>query len=272
MLAAGLRVTQIALVALCVLVAFSGVRALVSAAPVPDVPAPPSFEVEDGEPDFERYLVIQTRNLFQSAATEDLPPPPEFEEELEESKLRLRLLGTTASETQELSVASIEDLVANHRLAVRVGDPVAGATLVRVERHRVVIDNHGTLEQLSLDDNPPPRASSPSLQRTRERGQRARNRKPPSAPTSELKKRGLQRSRVAQAAQAGAIGRIMRSITSGEELGLAPGERVTAIDGFDLSDRQQVEELMGSLDQEGPRQVTVATPDGGERVIEVDAR
>ena len=272
MLAAGLRAAQIALVALCVLVAFNGVRSLVSAAPVPDVPALPSFAVENAEPDFERYRVIQTRNLFQSAATEDLPPPREIEEELEESKLRLRLLGTTASQTPELSVASIEDLVANQRLAVRVGDPVAGATLVRVERHRVVIDNRGTLEQLSLDDSQPPRLSNPSLQRARERGQRARRRERPSAPTPEVKKQGLARSRAAQAAQAGTIGRILRSIASGEELGLAPGERVTAIDGFDLSDREQVEELMAALDRQGARQVTVATPDGGERVIEVDAR
>jgi type II secretion system protein C len=272
MLAAGLRAAQLLLVALCVFVTYEGARSLVSAAPIPDTPQLPAVHSEDGAQDFTRYRVIQERNLFQSASSEPAPPPPPpvEEEDLEESKLRLRLLGTAASEIPELSVASIEDLVGSKRVAVRVGDQVAGATLVRVERHRVVLDNHGKREQLSLDETQSS-ASSPALQKARGRSQRARNRQRPQAPRREARKEALARTRAAQAAQGGAIGRILQSITSGEDLGLEAGERVTAIDGFELADREQVEELMKSLDQQGPRRVTVKTSSGDQRVIEVDA-
>ena len=271
MLATGLRAAQLVLVALCVFVAYGGVRSLVSAAPIPDTPQLPSIQAEDGEQDFARYRVIQRRNLFQSAAEAAPAPPPVEEEELEESKLRLRLLGTTASETPELSVASIEDLEANKRVALRIGDQVAGATLLRVERHRVVLDNRGEREQLSLDDTQGAAPSS-ALNRARKRGQQARPRQYPRAQQPKLSKRALARSRAAQAAQSGAIGRIIQSVMSGEELGLEPGERVTAIDGFDLGDRAQVEELMKSIDQEGPRRVTVESTSGEKREIELGAR
>ena len=270
MLATGLRAAQLVLVALCVFVAYGGVRSLVSAAPIPDTPQLQSIQVEDGEQDFARYRVIQRRNLFQSAA-EAAPAAPPEEEELEESKLRLRLLGTTASEIPELSVASIEDLEANKRVALRIGDQVAGATLLRVERHRVVLDNRGEREQLSLDDTQGAAPSS-ALNRARKRGQQARPRQYPRAQQPKLSKRALARSRAAQAAQSGAIGRIIQSVMSGEELGLEPGERVTAIDGFDLGDRAQVEELMKSIDQEGPRRVTVESTSGEQREIELGAR
>ena len=45
-------------------------------------------------------------------------------------------------------------------LALAIGDKVAGAKLVRVDRYRVVLDNGGKLEQVSIEDAPTPAVAS----------------------------------------------------------------------------------------------------------------
>jgi len=97
---------------------------------------------------------IVTRNLFNSTElTVAVPEPePEVEEDLEETDLPLRLLGTAASEDESLAWAAIDDLgERKHKVVATGGNVRPGATVVRIERKRVVLRNNGRLEELTLD-------------------------------------------------------------------------------------------------------------------------
>jgi general secretion pathway protein C len=83
-------------------------------------------------------------------ATGPAPLPPE--EELAESKLKVRLIGTVASTDSALSLAAVEDLGNKERLVVRANDELSGARVVRIERKRIVVENHGRLEVVTLDE------------------------------------------------------------------------------------------------------------------------
>ena len=144
----------------CAYLLYSAVVPLVEANPVPEtlreVAAAPQ-----GALAFERYAVIAERNLFNTPA---VGVPLRNLEELEESELRLRLLGTVSLTLPGLSVASVEDLTKRQKLAVRVGDTISGARVIRIERERLVVDNQGRLEQISLDEQAQPspwRSASP---------------------------------------------------------------------------------------------------------------
>jgi general secretion pathway protein C len=142
---------QIALGATCGYLAWSVLAALVWATPVPDA-ALPSYEpgVSD-ERGFEHFTVISERNLFGASSVGAAPPPPP-EEQIAESKLRVRLYGTAATDPPEFGVASVEDLVSHERLQLRKGDRIQGAEITRVERNRVIVENKGRLEEILLDE------------------------------------------------------------------------------------------------------------------------
>ncbi|MBW2312882.1 MAG: hypothetical protein JRH10_01725 [Deltaproteobacteria bacterium] len=103
---------------------------------------------------------IVARNLFNStktaAALPEPEPEPEVEEDLQETKLPLRLLGTAASEDRTLAWAAIDDLEERkHKIVATGGQVRPEATVVRIERKRVVLRNRGRLEELLLDDETP---------------------------------------------------------------------------------------------------------------------
>jgi general secretion pathway protein C len=97
--------------------------------------------------------VILDRNVFQSST---LAPPIEATgglEDLEATKLALTLLGTAASEDPRLAWAAIQDRDARATLIVGVGQSIQGkATVVRVERQRVVLLEGGTHRELAFDE------------------------------------------------------------------------------------------------------------------------
>jgi len=97
---------------------------------------------------------IVARNLFNSTEIAAVSEPePEIEEDLQATKLPLRLLGTAASEDESLAWAAIDDLEERkHTVVATGGDVRPGATVVRIERKRVVLRNEGRLEELTLDD------------------------------------------------------------------------------------------------------------------------
>jgi len=101
---------------------------------------------------------IVARNLFNSAdLAPAVEPEPEPEEDLQETKLPLRLLGTAASEDLTLAWAAIDDLEERkHKVVATGGDVRPGATVVRIDRKRVVLRNNGRLEELTLDDDETP--------------------------------------------------------------------------------------------------------------------
>ena len=121
--------------------------------PTPTAVAPPRRT-----PTWADREAILNKKLFRVAAQEEAvvpPPEPEPAEELEETALPYRLLGTAASPLPDQALAVIEDQRTQAVLVLRVGEKLSegeGVTLMRVERHRIAVDNQGRHEALSLDD------------------------------------------------------------------------------------------------------------------------
>jgi general secretion pathway protein C len=174
MLRAGLLTLNTVLLVACGYVVATSARTLLRPT---DTPA---FELSRPRSDaettrsFERYAAVASRDLFQpqpiaQSAQPDAPPPPDPEEELAESKLRIRLIGTAAATDPAFSLAAVEDLSNNEKLVVRPDEELAGARVVRIERKRLVIENRGRLEAVTLDEEDegktPPRPSLSGRQR-----------------------------------------------------------------------------------------------------------
>jgi len=123
----------------------------------------------------ERAAVVPRPTIMQPRAALDLDrlatltglPIPTPEPEVQEpttpvvdmnaapvkSGLRVRLLGTLVSEgAPEFSVASIQDVVTLRVQTYMVGDLLQGATVLEIERERVIILNNGRREY--IDDTP----------------------------------------------------------------------------------------------------------------------
>jgi general secretion pathway protein C len=101
----------------------------------------------------ERRQILE-RNLFDSATL--APPAAELaaEEELEATRLPLKLLGTAAATDPGHSWAVIEDVEERDTRLVRVDDEVKrGASVIRIERRRVVLDENGSPRELALGDD-----------------------------------------------------------------------------------------------------------------------
>ncbi len=98
---------------------------------------------------------ITQRNLFHSATlSAPTSAPIPTDEELKETELPLKLWGTIATEDPALSWASIEETGRKAAIvAVRVGDTLQSATIVAIERRRVVLLENGNRRSLSLDDD-----------------------------------------------------------------------------------------------------------------------
>jgi type II secretory pathway component PulC len=158
-----MRALQIALVGMCLAVVYTGLAPILGAAALEPAVIPPVEAPATGDLSLHDYQVIATRNLFRARSP---APVAEASEELKESELRLKLCGTYAAVPAERSVACIDDQGTQKRRAFRVGQEIAsGVKLVAVERRRAVIDNRGSREQLTMEENAAPgaimRAPSP---------------------------------------------------------------------------------------------------------------
>lgn len=113
------------------------------AAAVAPPPAPPA-----SARDWANRARIIDRNLFNVST---LAPSEDVEkaESYEKSRLPLRLLGTASA--GEASWAAVEDLETRKHLVARVGGPLKGATVLRIDRCRIVLQNAGRREELSLE-------------------------------------------------------------------------------------------------------------------------
>jgi len=113
---------------------------------------------------------ITQRNLFHSAslsAPASTPTAP-TDEELKETELPLKLWGTIAADDPALSWASVEETGGRGAIsAVRVGDQIQSATIVGIERRRVVLLENGNRRSLSLDDEDPDSQLMSSLKRSK---------------------------------------------------------------------------------------------------------
>jgi len=111
--------------------------------------------------------VILDRNLFgaQLSGDSQVTAVSDTDVPLTATKLPLRLLGTAAASNESRSRAAIEDEKTRKHIVVAVGDRLEGHNRVKVtaiERTRVILDNAGRPEELSLhDDDPSARPAKP---------------------------------------------------------------------------------------------------------------
>jgi general secretion pathway protein C len=143
----------------------------------------------------DREIILQ-RNLFNAsllAGTAPIEAP--VDEDLEETKLPLRLVGTAAASTQELSWAAVEDEDERETVIVRIDDALNRATVKRIERRRIVLSENGVLRELTLDDDSS--GSKPQARTNRPRAARSFARARPRSPRGRATVDDLEKKRAA---------------------------------------------------------------------------
>jgi len=217
---------------------------------------------------------ITQRNLFHSAqlsAAASTPAPTD--EELKETELPLKLWGTIAADDPALSWASVEETgkkTSKKRgavLAVGVGDQIQDATVVGIERRRIVLLENGNRRSLSLDDDAPgaslasAKRKKPTTRATTSRSSRRKSaRKTPRKPAAETVESpmGNPSSLYSQArilpeidAETNQVtGLKLSAIQAGsafEEAGIQNGEVIIEIDGVPVSDIGDSTKIMSAL-------------------------
>ncbi len=134
-----------------------------AAAPADAAPATRSWK--------ERQVIL-SRNLFNASLLAPTAPTAPLEEDLEATQLPLRLIGTAAVSDPSLSWAAVEDLEARETLLVKIDDEIKKqATVLRIERRRIVLSEKGSRRELAFEDSEIPKVKS-SRSRSRSRSDR----------------------------------------------------------------------------------------------------
>jgi len=211
---------------------------------------------------------ITQRNLFHSAklsAPASTPTTP-TDEELKETELPLKLWGTIAADDPALSWASVEETGKKNGIsAVRVGDNIQSATVVGIERRRVVLLENGNRRALSLDDDAEgtslasAKRPKPTTRKTTARTSRRKSAKSRKSKTEKVESPvGNPSSLYSQARIVPEIdpetnlvtGLKLSAIQAGsvfEEAGIQNGEVITEIDGVAISDIGDSTKIMSAL-------------------------
>jgi general secretion pathway protein C len=281
-----------ALFVLCCFLSASLVNGWLSewlAGPPPSAPAARVAEALPARDWADRQKILE-RNLFQASTL--LPAEPvvaeetSLEEQLEATRLPLRLLGTVASQDPKEAWAAVEDTQRRKHLIVRPQDRLVDqATVVRIERRRIVLENRGKREELVLDEDevgtPVRPVSTAAAQRSeigdlRERVQRLGD-----------GSFQVQRDDVQEAMRNPAelftqarmipkyegqdmVGVQINGIQPGslwEQIGIRDGDVVTSVNGIEVARPQDSNALIQQLTQSNEFQVEVMGSDGQTRSL-----
>ena len=227
---------------------------------------------------------ITQRNLFHSsklAARASTPTAP-TDEELKETKLPLKLWGTIAADDPALSWASVEETGKGIIAAVQVGDKIQTATIVGIERRRVVLLENGSRRSLSLDDDDAggkslasSKRSKPSTRKTTSRSSRRTSARTPRKPAGAKNDspKGNPSSLYSQARivpkidpQSNVVtGLQLSAIQSGsafEEAGIENGAVITEINGVAVSDMGASTKIMAALTDSDEVEVVTVDQNG----------
>jgi len=237
--------------------------------------------------DWDQRRVIIDRNLFHSATLAPATAAPDALDDLARTELPLKLLGTAAAGSVELSWAVIEDVEQRETVVVHVEDEIRdGATVERIERRRLVLNESGALRELSLDDDEEPAKGRPAG-RAALRGRAARGPAPPPERV-EVDRQEMQQAirnptslfqsaRILPKYENGAIvGLQVHDPKPGslfEQAGIQSGEVITQVNGVRIDSAEDSRKVMTELAQgrewtvqvEGPsgsRTVTLSMPEG----------
>jgi general secretion pathway protein C len=262
----------------------------------PPAPPPPRAVAEAGPARSwtDRQAILE-RNLFQVSTLLPAAPveetPAMTEEELEATRLPLKLLGTVASASQGDAWAAVEDQQNHKQLVVRVQDRLLDkATVARIERRRIVLENGGKREELALDEDEQPGIG------VRPRGARPIAATAPPPATEDLRDRIRQlsessfqvdREQVEESLRNPAelfsearilpkydngqmVGVQLSSIKPGslfEEIGIQNGDTVTQVNGITVTSPQDSAALLKELTESTDFQVNVQGANGQTRTL-----
>jgi len=237
--------------------------------------------------------VILDRNLFQVStllpAQPVAAPAEPADEKLEATRLPLRLLGTVASIEADAAYAAVEDQRTRKKSVLRVGEGLSGeATVLRIERRRIVIQNGSKREELVLDDEKELQQQEArlALRVARTPGPLAdalRNRVQELSETSFAAPRDGEDPALRERAESFAAARIqpryeqgqmtgvqVASIDRGslfEHLGIAEGDTVTQVNGIVVTGQQDGVAALRELSEASEFEVTVIGADGQARTL-----
>jgi general secretion pathway protein C len=229
-------------------------------------------------PDAQRILA---RNLFNASTLAPQTPIVDPEEELEATKLPLTLLGTAASDVPELSWAAIDE--SQQTRVVRPKDGLANgrATVVRIERRRVVLDEGGALRELNLAEEDGP-AGAPAPLRA---AARANPRRPARAPAPPVDATAVPAPSGRTPAQLFQDARILPKYTEGqmvgvqissikpggvfEKMGLQDGDVITELNGIRIDSPEQSSKILLQLTSTEQFRLEVDRA-GGSTTVDVD--
>lgn len=237
--------------------------------------------------------VILDRNLFQASTL--LPahpvaaPAEPADEKLQETRLPLRLLGTVASIEADAAYAAVEDQRTRKQRVLRVGESVSDeATVLRIERRRIVIQNGAKREELALDDDKELQQQEArlALRAARTPGPLAdalRNRVQELSETSFAVSRDGVDPALRERAESFAAARIQPRYEQGqmtgvqvasidrnslfEQLGIAEGDTVTQVNGIIVTGQQDGVAALRELSEASEFEVTVVGADGQARTL-----
>jgi type II secretion system protein C len=228
---------------------------------------------------------ITQRNLFHSsklASPASAPTAAPTDEDLKETTLPLKLWGTIAANDPALSWASVEETGKGVIAAVRVGDKIQSATIVGIERRRVVLLENGVRRSLSLDEDDAASSSvvtsnrsKPTTRKTTSRSSRRTTARAPRKP-ADAKAEAVRENPSSLYSQARIVPKIdpetnevtglqLSAIQSGsvfEEAGIGNGEVIIEINGVSVSEIGASTKIMAALTDSDEVPVVTVDPNG----------
>ena len=244
---------------------------------------------------------ILSRNLFNASMLAPAAPDETeiTEEDLEATRLPLRLVGTAASIDPARSWAAVEDEKSRETLVVRVTDDLLGkASVMLIERRRLVLSENGVLRELILEENTiaasraPTRPPAASARANRRRSSRNRGIQATAKRVERLSESrfSVSRSAVNEMARNPAeifsqariqpkyedgemVGLQISAIKSGslfEQLGIENGETITEVNGIAIDGPEQSPKILQEFSRGGALTVNVKKAGGGSRTLTLE--
>jgi len=285
-----------ALFVLCCFLAAGLINAGIGEWLAPPVEAPPTRPVVEAtvSREWSDRQSILDRNLFQVSTLLPATPvaevaPEVTEEELEATRLPLKLLGTVAALDQSAAYAAVDDQQNHKQIVVRVNDKLLDkATVLRIERRRIVLQNGAKREELALDEedavpvattrrpSPVAAAANPAANDLRERIKRL------SESSFQVDREQVEET-MRNPAELFSEARILPKYDNGqmtgvqlssikpgslfEEIGIQNGDTVTQVNGITISSPQDSAALLKELTESTDFQVHVQGADGQTRTL-----
>lgn len=221
------------------------------------------------------------------AATRAVPESPDPGIPL--TDLPLRLVATVVRENPALSLATVEDLDRTRHEVLNEGDSFRDhpqASVVRIERGRILLDNDGVREQLVIDrsDRAPldvAAVSPEEAERRRQMGRRLRALTEAGEDYEQVLGEGERGGLLAEgdvsavyAEDGEMIGVRLDDIRSGglyDRIGLRSGDVVTNINGISLGEPAAIARVMAQLATADEVTVGIQAPNGGQETLSIPA-